>query len=169
MIEQQQPPAQDTEITLGMGKLLAIFFIAVIVCGAFFGMGYSVGKNSTPLNPMGQSLSGMAVNPGGTKPGAGTVAKPLSPDCATSAAGCAPGQNNSDPNSTATTSQPPTLDAADKGSNPVDQSAATGATAQTGASTNTGTPATPELNGAKQNIMVQVAAVTKQEDAEALV
>ncbi|HEX7962381.1 MAG TPA: hypothetical protein VF493_20880, partial [Terriglobales bacterium] len=105
MIEQQQPPAQDTEITLSMGKLLVIFFIAVIVCGAFFGMGYSVGKNSTPLNPMGQSLSGTAVNPGGTKPTAGTVAKPLPPDCATSAAGCVPAQGSSDQNSTGATTQ----------------------------------------------------------------
>lgn len=170
MIEQQQPPAQDTEITLSMGKLLVIFFIAVIVCGAFFGMGYSVGKNSTPLNPMGQTLSGMAVNPGGTKPTAATVAKPLPPDCATSAAGCVSSQSNSDQNSTATTTQPSTLEAADKGSNSVHQNAATGATAESsGSSSDTGNAATPELNGVKQNIMVQVAAVTKQEDAEALV
>jgi DedD protein len=168
--QQQQSPAQDTEITLSMGKLLVIFFIAVIVCGAFFGMGYSVGKNSTPLNPMGQSLAGMTVNSGGTKPTAGMVAKPLPPDCATSAAGCVPTQGNSDQNSTATTIQPSVLEGGDKTPNPADQNAATGATATqtSGSSTGTGIAA-PELNGAKQNIMVQVAAVTKQEDAEALV
>lgn len=168
--QQQQSSAQDTEITLSMGKLLVIFFIAVIVCGAFFGMGYSVGKNSTPLNPMGQSQAGTTVNSGGTKPTAGMVAKPLPPDCATSAAGCVPAQGNSDQNSTATTTQPSTLEGTDKSPNPADQNAATGATAiqTSGSSTATGTPA-PELNGAKQNIMVQVAAVTKQEDAEALV
>jgi len=171
MIEQQQQPAQDTEITLSMGKLLVIFFIAVIVCGAFFGMGYSVGKNSTPLNPMGQSLAGMSVNSGGTKPTAGTVAKPLPSDCATSATGCVPAQNTSDPNTVASTTQPATLGGADKSPNLSDQNAATGATATqtSGSSTGAGTAATPELNGAKQNIMVQVAAVTKQEDAEALV
>lgn len=170
MIEQQQPPAQDTEIILGMGKLLVIFFIAVIVCGAFFGMGYSLGKNSTPLNPMGQSLSGMTGNTGGTKPTGATVAKPLAQDCATSAAGCVPNQSNSDQNTAATTSQPANQDGADKNSNPADQSASTAAANQIAVSTSgAGTAATPELNGSKQNIMVQVAAVTKQEDAEALV
>ena len=169
--QQQQPPPQDTEITLGMGKLLVIFFIAVIVCGAFFGMGYSVGKNSTPLNPMGQSLAGMTVTSGGTKPAAATVAKPLPPDCATSVTGCVPAQNTSDPNTVAATTQPATLQGADKSSNPVDQNAATGATATqiSASTTGAGSAATPELNGTRQDIMVQVAAVTKQDDAEALV
>src|SRR5437762_9110653 len=98
MIEQQEAQAQDTEITLGMGKLLVIFFIVVLVCGAFFGMGYSVGKNSTPLNPMNQNI-GVSVA-GGTKPIAGTVAKPLPPDCATSSSGCVPTQNSGDATTT---------------------------------------------------------------------
>src|ERR1700730_13600891 len=38
--------SQDTEITLGTGKMLGLFFALVIVCAAFFGMGFSVGKNS---------------------------------------------------------------------------------------------------------------------------
>ena len=40
---------QDTEIVLGTGKLLFIFFGIAIVCGAFFGMGYSLGRPSVPL------------------------------------------------------------------------------------------------------------------------
>jgi DedD protein len=167
MIEQQeqQTTTQNTEITLGMGKLLAIFFLAVIVCGAFFGMGYSLGKNSTPLNPMGQNLAGISVSSGGNKPTAGTVAKPLPPDCATSTSGCIPAQNTSDSNATSSTVQPSTLEGTDKPANPTSQTSATNA-ALTQVSN---TPPTPDLNGAGQNIMVQVAAVTKQEDAEALV
>ena len=169
MIEQHQPPTQDTEITLGMGKLLAIFFMAVIVCGAFFGMGYSLGKNSTPLNPMGTSLAG-TVSSGGNKPTAGTVAKPLPPDCATSAAGCIPAQNASDTSTTASPAPTAAVEGTDKPANSSGQSSGMNAAiAQVSNTTTLNTAPTPDLNGAGQNIMVQVAAVTKQEDAEALV
>jgi cell division septation protein DedD len=38
--------SDDTEITLGTGKILAIFFALVVVCALFFGLGYSMGRNS---------------------------------------------------------------------------------------------------------------------------
>ena len=41
---------QDTELTLGSGSLLAIFFGLVLLCGLCFGMGYAVGhRNSGPV------------------------------------------------------------------------------------------------------------------------
>jgi cell division septation protein DedD len=40
--------AQDTEITLGTGKLLFLFFGLVGVCALFFAMGYSLGRKSEP-------------------------------------------------------------------------------------------------------------------------
>jgi DedD protein len=40
--------SEDTEITLGTGKLLALFFFLVIVCALFFAMGYSLGRKSEP-------------------------------------------------------------------------------------------------------------------------
>lgn len=40
---------KDTELTLGSGTLLAIFFGLVLLCGLCFGMGYAVGhRNSGP-------------------------------------------------------------------------------------------------------------------------
>ena len=36
----------DTEITLGTGKLLGLFFLLAMVCGVFFSIGYSLGKSS---------------------------------------------------------------------------------------------------------------------------
>jgi DedD protein len=36
----------DTEITLGTGKLLMLFFGLVAMCAVFFGMGYSLGRGS---------------------------------------------------------------------------------------------------------------------------
>src|SRR5436305_3653706 len=43
--------ANDTEITLGTGKMLAIFFGLVILCAVFFGMGFSMGRNSVRSAP----------------------------------------------------------------------------------------------------------------------
>src|SRR5258708_8011223 len=37
---------EDTEVTLGTGKMLGLFFGLVILCAIFFGMGYSMGKNA---------------------------------------------------------------------------------------------------------------------------
>src|SRR5581483_6464915 len=37
---------QDTEITLGTGRILGLFFGLVVVCAIFFGLGFSLGRNS---------------------------------------------------------------------------------------------------------------------------
>ena len=39
-------PSEDTEITLGTGKLLVLFFGLVTVCALFFALGYSLGRRS---------------------------------------------------------------------------------------------------------------------------
>ncbi len=39
--------SQDTEITLGTGRMLALFFGLVGICALFFGLGYSLGKSSS--------------------------------------------------------------------------------------------------------------------------
>jgi DedD protein len=38
--------SQDTEITLGTGKMLALFFALVALCGLFFGLGFSLGRGT---------------------------------------------------------------------------------------------------------------------------
>ena len=40
--------SEDTEITLGTGKLLFLFFGLVGVCALFFALGYSLGRKSEP-------------------------------------------------------------------------------------------------------------------------
>jgi DedD protein len=50
--------SHDTEITLGTGKMLALFFGLVALNGAFFGMGYSLGRaNTRPALSMDPSQS----------------------------------------------------------------------------------------------------------------
>ena len=50
--------SRDTEITLGAGKMLALFFSLVALCGLFFGLGFSLGKGSArPLMTAEQAQS----------------------------------------------------------------------------------------------------------------
>ena len=39
---------QDVEISLGTGRLLGLFFALVVVCGIFFGLGYTLGRSLSP-------------------------------------------------------------------------------------------------------------------------
>ena len=52
--------SEDTEITLGTGKMLLLFFGLVALCAVFFGMGYSLGKNSA--RPSGDPLAANGVS-----------------------------------------------------------------------------------------------------------
>src|SRR3954453_23362937 len=66
--------AHDTEITLGTGRLLGLFFGLVIVCALFFGLGFSMGRNSvkstltmeeSPTSSMpAQANAGQKISPG---------------------------------------------------------------------------------------------------------
>jgi cell division septation protein DedD len=147
--------SQDTEITLGTGKMLALFFGLVALNGAFFGMGYSLGRAGThsALTVADQS-----------QPTNGPVLRPSAMKSGTSSA-------SAQPTDTASTSR--NLD--QKDTTPPASSPSTAATAST-TSTATATDAkqadaAPDaatvLSAA--NYFVQVAAVSKQDDAQALV
>src|SRR5215467_10308657 len=123
----------DTEITLGTGKMLAIFFGLVILCAIFFGMGFSMGRNSVKSAP---ELLPSPSTATGSRPSAN--AKPTqTPAPDSKSAGQA--QTNQDSNSPNPAASTP------------DQT----------------TPQPPSPIG--PGYFVQVAAVSKQEDAEALV
>jgi DedD protein len=65
--------SQDTEITLGTGKMLAFFFGLVALNGAFFGMGYSLGKAGSHASLGATNLTsapGPAIRPSAMKSGA---------------------------------------------------------------------------------------------------
>ena len=142
--------AEDTEITLGTGKMLALFFGLVALCAVFFGMGFSLGKNSG--RPDGGDLQAVAGSSSGVRPTAVKPTDPRPPSDLTfyKAVGqkdpdaqLAPNTASAPSSANATTKAPP----ADSDAPPPDPTAA------------------PTLNG----YYVQVAAVSKQEDAEALV
>src|SRR5664279_1698226 len=53
---------QDTEITLGTGRMLAIFFTFVLVCAFFFAIGFSLGRK-TSVAVGGSLLATPAISP----------------------------------------------------------------------------------------------------------
>jgi hypothetical protein len=48
LFEEDDPvePKSDADLTLGIGSLLSIFFGVVLICGIFFGFGYSMGRRN---------------------------------------------------------------------------------------------------------------------------
>src|SRR5438874_2469793 len=71
----------DREISLGAGTILGIFFALAIVCGAFFGLGYSMGRHSAQNAPPAVIVSnGSPAISSGTKPTAGSSGARLAPD-----------------------------------------------------------------------------------------
>ena len=61
--------SQDTEITLGTGKMLALFFGLVALCAVFFGMGFSLGRSSVRIASP-DIPPATAVNTSGARPSA---------------------------------------------------------------------------------------------------
>ncbi len=140
--------SEDTEITLGTGKMLALFFGLVALCAVFFGMGFSLGKKSM-AQAGGESPAASTVS-GGARPAAVKAGSAHPPSDLTFYK--AVGQKDADPQLAAKAAESPATapakpTTADDDVPPPDPTAA------------------PVLNG----YYVQVAAVTKLEDAGALV
>jgi DedD protein len=133
---------QETEITLGNGRLFGLFVGLVVLCGVFLVIGYLLGKNTAPGNTM------LADTPAGTsgsasgKPAAMQGAPKSDSTVADTSAPQASGESATSP-----TPEAPA---------PADQS--------------TPSASAPEMSQAPVNAgyIVQVAAVSKQQDADAL-
>jgi DedD protein len=156
MAEKDTNQVRDTEITLSTGKLLGIFFILAIVCGVFFTMGYVLGKNTSGSGRT--EIVGAVPSSGSAagKPSAGNkAAETITQNCPPGSPNCAPAA---------------TTDANRKGT---DGSAAqpSSSNSSSGKVPDQAAPqpaATDAGSGATGSFMVQVAAVSKQEDAEIL-
>jgi cell division septation protein DedD len=72
--------SQDTEITLGTGKLLVLFFGLVGICALFFALGYSLGRKSEPAMAAASAAVAPQTVPGAAKASSGTTtAAPTTP------------------------------------------------------------------------------------------
>lgn len=156
MSAKEADQVRDTEITLSTGKLLGIFFALAIICGVFFTMGYLLGKSTSA----GGRTEIVATVPSGStasKPNAGNkTSEAVTQTCPPGSPNCAPISSPANTSSTAKATDQPTAAQQPSGGKTSDQNA----TASAGADGKT---------GAATSFMVQVAAVTKQEDAEILV
>src|SRR5512140_1255698 len=134
----QLEPETDTEITLGTGKMLVLFFGLVLLCAVFFGMGFTMGKNSV------RSAPELQATPTGVRPSAANSSSTQTP---------ASPQPQTTPSATqAAPETPSNAPSTNQGAQPApatDQNAAQ--------------QASPTVPG----YFVQVAAVSKQEDAYA--
>jgi DedD protein len=147
---------RDTEITLSAGKLLGIFFALAIICGVFFTMGYLLGKSTNA----GGRTEIVATVPSGNaagKPSAGNkTPEAVTQTCAPGSTNCAPAVSPTDTSSSAKAPDQQPAAQPTSGSTAPDQST-------------TQSAGTDLKAGAATSFMVQVAAVSKQEDAEILV
>lgn len=179
--EPEELSHSDTEITLGTRSILGIFFGLVLLCGVFFGFGYSLGRGNpgksappaeTVSNPP-EETSPQAVktvveepNTSGNNPYTGTTtsdsltSKPAptvlqsNPPAAVPAAPQALNTANASPQNLNSANAPQAAKAAYSVPAPA-------ATAPAGSSASATTPAAA--------IMVQIAAVSRSQDADVLV
>ena len=82
--------SDDTEITLGVGKLLGLFLLLAAICAVFFSIGFSLGKTSGHDQAMNDQPAPAAVS-ADTGASTSTVTKPsaavsIKPDTSSSAA-----------------------------------------------------------------------------------
>jgi DedD protein len=147
--------SQDTEITLGTGKLLVLFFGLVAICALFFALGYSLGRKSEP------SMAGLSATP--------------TPQTSSNTSKSSSGTNQVNPQATPMTfyksveqkdANPELTPATDSKTDTTAAAPANAAPATQTAATNTPDPNTTLPT---TGYLVQVAAVSKQEDADALV
>jgi DedD protein len=166
-------PEQDTEITLGTAKLLTLFFGLVVVCAVFFALGYTLGRKSdigltapsaaTPLQPASNGLKPAGSASPQTAPPM-TFYKAVEQKDAN--AQLTPASADANSGNPAATGQPTSSTST---SSPVTSSSGTSASGTQAQPSQTGNPPDPMAAIPSAPYFVQVAAVTKQEDAEALV
>ncbi len=150
--EDEEELQHERELTLGTGVILGIFLALVVLCGAFFGFGYKMGsRQPVPIT----AASGDSTQPSsntfsGFKPAAGS---PLE-----SSAGSSPAPKVVTSGSGAVRGTASVAEA--ENAPPVEAPAAHAAPPVV---------TTPEQPMATGNFVVQVAAVSHEEDAQLLV
>lgn len=162
----------DRELTLGTGTILGIFFGLVVLCGACFGGGYFMGHKSqpSPLNiadssPDAITGSSTAKPPAGSPFDSSTNSSNSSPAITIAPAPAAPKpapvvRHPAPPPVADIPDAAPVAKSAEPAKVPAAKPVAPGALLPS---------ATPSAPGSPGFIMVQVAAVSHQEDADLLI
>ena len=172
-------PRGERELTLSTGAILGIFFGLVLLCGVCFGVGYNMGRKSTPTplainDPASESTvatdaNGTAKPPAGSPVESDTTATTATPSPSVAVAPPpapkpAPIVRKPAPVETATaTAAPTTAPSTPPPSRATEPSVAPAPRAVSP------TALLPGATAGTGSIMVQVAAVSHQEDADLLV
>jgi DedD protein len=165
--------SQDTEITLGTAKLLGLFFGLVIVCAVFFALGYTLGRKSDAGLTAASTPSPLPTTSNGPKPASSASTQPAPPMTFYKAVEQKDANPQLTPASVGTASSSPAA-----GQSPASSQGGSSAAASSPGTSSPGTEAQPSQTANPPDPMaalpaasyfVQVAAVSKQDDAEALV
>ncbi len=167
----------DTEITLGTGKMLVLFFGLVVLCGLFFGTGYMIGHNSARIDAHNDAAaasapvasltnSGNSANsPNKPSAGDGISGQGVESDAGSPAVGAGPVSDRS--------TIPKQVMDSTTGVAMSTEPVPTAKTAATQPSLKTVSApvssSAPAVGAASGSYWVQVAAVSREEDAQALV
>jgi DedD protein len=149
--EDEEDLKREREMTLSTGVILGIFLALVVLCGAFFGFGYKMGsRQPVPL--------GTAANAEGAQPSTGLFSgfKPAAGSPMTSNAGSGP---------------QPAATKSGSGGAPSGEARAESTPPAAAPAAHAAPPpvTTTEQSAATGNFVVQVAAVSHEEDAQLLV
>ena len=142
----------DREISVGTSSIVGIFFVLALICAAFFGIGYTLGRRQSQPATFSAPVAATTAS-SVSKPSPGSPAKD---DSASS---------GSSSEAASATSPSPSVAVPVAPSKPVDVPEATGSRAVKA------TPALPVAvpAGPGASIMVQIAAVSHHEDADVLI
>jgi len=166
-MDSRRGQGQDREISLGTTMLLGIFFAIALLCAVFFGFGYSLGSRhaapaaaaATPAEPTSNAFSGFKPSPfgqGSAKSSASAAAPVVTP-----------------PPPTVTVKTPPvektTAQSSDFVPAPAPAPERAPIVRQAPAAAAPAAPMAPVVAASPTTSVVQVAAVSHQEDADLLV
>jgi DedD protein len=152
---------QDTEITLGTGRMLILFSALVLVCALFFSIGFSLGRKTTMAD------AGLLLAPAGAP---ATIVRPMAVK-SDSRGASPPAPQSGDFSFYKAVGEKSADTALAPPDSKVPPAVSTSTTATPAAQNETIElpAASPASNSYGVSFYVQVAAVTRQEDAEALV
>ncbi len=187
--DEDEDEQERSELTLGIGSLLGIFFGLVLLCGLFFGFGYTLGHGKSPVQHTNPSAATPAkssatsttsqLNTSGAKPAAKQAVVPQAQTLNGTPANPGPQPTLAGQTGTQMGNQPGNQPGAQPRSPQTNaqQSATATPPAQQTANSGNGqqvfqnaVPRAPsQTNSSGQTYMVQVAALSRPSDAQLLV
>jgi DedD protein len=185
--EPQHDSSQDRELTISSTTLLAIFFGLVLICGLFFGLGYTLGRRSSseasqmPSSDMSPASKTESQASGSSssisKPSAASQSSVASTTAPTDgqapeASGAAAPEESGHDATGEQIQNPVQTSTAETRTNPAPQSLKQQSPAQLpaqSAATTTQSPDVAQSSAPPAGVMVQIAAISNPADADVLV